>query len=166
MSELWIYDCYLENGLPSRLLENLRNLKYLKIAGGGSDIGIEGMVEHDTLAGLATLREIIVNAPVINGTLPAGFFDGLKNLTMMDLRFSKLNIIPHNWFNGLVSLEKISLSYNNLQTLPRGLFDELSSLKYISLQNNPWNCSCELMWLLGLSFITGDNFTKAVIVCG
>ena len=150
---LLIFNCYIETGLPPRLLENLSSLRYLTIT--GSNVVIDGVVAPDTFAGLTNLQRISVNSPVVSGILPPGFFDGLKNLTQIHLRDSELTSIPPNWFNGLVSLEMIFLSDNNLQTLPPGLFDELGSLKFVALYNNPWSCSCELMWLLNWAHITG-----------
>ena len=149
-----IYGCTLENGLPSRLLENLSSLRYLDIIGDVTD-GIEGMVEHDALAGLANLISIYISAPIKAGKLPHNFFDGLINITRIYLIHSELNVIPANWFNGLVSLGRIYISNNNLYTLPPGLFKELPSLTYVKLDANPWNCSCSLMWLLDWFHIIG-----------
>ena len=151
--DLLIFNCYIEAGLPPRLLEDLSSLRYLTII--GSNVVIDGVVAPDTLAGLTNLQRISVNSPVVSGRLPSGFFDGLKNLTQIHLRNAELTSIPPNWFTGLVSVETIFLSDNNLQTLPPGLFDELGSLQYVALYNNPWNCSCELMWLLHWEHITG-----------
>ena len=152
--QLEIQNCYLKNGLPSRLLENLKGLRYLRIKNGG----IEPLLAHDALAGLTNLRQIIVYAYIFDGILPAGFFNALNNLTQIDLRFSKLTSIPPDLLNGLVSLEEIYLSFNNLQTLPPGLFRDLISLRVINLQRNPWNCSCDLTWFLPWSDITGKIY--------
>ena len=148
--ELKISHCKLLNGLPSLLLENLKSLQKLHI---WRDV-IDGLVAHDTLAGLTNLQEIAFRGSFRSGKLPSGFFDGLKSLTMIKIDVTNLNFIPPNWFNGLVSLEKIYLTLNNIQTLPKGLFDGLTALTYVNLANNPWNCSCELIWLLDWSHIT------------
>ena len=150
---LLIENCYLENGLPSRLLENLTSLRSLTIM--GSNGVIEGAVASDSLAGMTGLVSISINAQVSYGSLPTDFFDGLVNLTMIHLRNAALDFIPLDLFKGLVNVKWIHLSNNNLQTLPSGLFDDLVSLTSVVLDNNPWNCSCELMWLLDWSNIAG-----------
>ena len=151
LEDLRIYQCYLQDGLPSRLLENLKNLKKLSLWKGG----IDGMVVHDALAGLTNLQFIVLQAPLSNGTFPAGLFDGLKNLTWIDLRDEQLDLIPPKWFDNLFSLKTIILNNNNLRSLPAGLFDDLRSLNQVLLENNPWHCSCELTWLLDWSHYTG-----------
>ena len=159
LTQLYIYDCYLETGLPSRVLENLKSLIYLTIRGGE----IKGLVAHDALAGLTNLLEIIIRAPVKNGELPYAFFNGLQKLTAILLSNSALDSILPKSLDGLVSLERIYLGNNNLQTLPLGLFDGLRSLEHVGLNSNPWNCSCELSWLLDWSNITGFILVTLVI---
>ena len=148
---LRVEDCFLENGFPSRLFENLKSLKYLYILYGG----IEGVIANDTLAGLINLLSLNIWTPVENGRLPSGFFDGLINLNTIDLRYTTLIFIPANMFNGLASLTQIVLLENELQTLLPGLFDGLRSLTHVGLSDNPWHCSCGLRWLLDWSNITG-----------
>ena len=154
VTDLFIFGCIIENGLPSRLLENLTSLKSLTISGSGSVI--KGLVAPDALAGLPKILSIIFVRPTVStGRLPPGFFDGLNTLTQITLRFAKLVSIPPTWFKGLAGLEKINFRNNNLQTLPSGLFDGLGSLMEVKLADNPWDCSCELRWLLDWSDITG-----------
>lgn len=153
VTDLYIFDCHLENGLPPRLLENLTRLKSLTISRGS----IKGLVAPDTLAGLTNLLSIFIDGPISSGRLPLGFFqiDSLNTLAKITLRSAELEFIHPDWFYGLVSLERITLKKNHLRSLPSGLFDGLRSLTDVRLSGNPWNCSCELRWLLAWSHIIG-----------
>ena len=153
LTQFSIRDCNIEHGLPSRLLENLKSLTHLQMIGKSNNI--EGLVAHDTLAGLRSLQFITVNIPLANGSLPSSFFNGLKKLTSIDLKYANLDFFLPEWFDGLVRLRYIHLENNNLHTLPLGLFDELQSPQEVFLHNNPWNCSCDFMWLLNWSQFTG-----------
>ena len=153
---LRIHECYIQNGLSSRLLENLKSLKYFTIDGLGSEI--EGSVAHDALTGLTNLQILAIRSPVKDGTLPAGLFEGLTNLTIIKLIDTEFDCIPPNSFNGLVKLKIIELTGNNLIALPVGLFDELGSLAKVDLHQNPWHCTCELRWLTDWTHLTGSMF--------
>ena len=144
VTDLYIFVCHLENGLTFRLLENLTSLKSFTISRGS----IKCLVAPDTLAGLTNFLSIFIDRPITTGRLPSGLFDGLKTLAMITLKSAELEFIHPDWFYGLDSLERINLKSNHLQTLPLGIFDGLRSLKDIRLMRNPWNCSCELRWLL------------------
>lgn len=124
---------------------------------------IEGPVAHDALVGLSNLLEVTVHSTLKYGELPLGFFHGLNSLTGILLTSSALEFIHPKWFDGLVSLERIYLSNNKLQTLPQGLFDNLTALTSVGLTGNPWNCSCELTWLLDWSSITGLYLSLFII---
>ena len=149
--DLRIYRCYLENGLPSRLLENFKSLQLLYIWKGG----IEGNIAPDALIGLTNLQYITLQTQIRNGSFSSVLFDGLTTLISIDLKDAQLSVIPPNSLNGLVNLKQLHLSDNNLATLPPGLFDGLRSLTNVNLANNPWNCSCPLMWLIDWLHITG-----------
>ena len=151
IKNLRIYECFLENGLVSRLLENLEGLNSLYIRDGG----LLGPVAEDALAGLTNLQNVLFRLPVKDETLPAGLFSGLTNLYKIEMRYTELNFIPPNWFDGLQGLQRINIYDNNLQTLPLGLFEGLSSLTYVRLYKNPWDCSCGLKWLLDWADFTG-----------
>lgn len=112
---------------------------------------------HDAFAGLINLRTLVVNVPFINDKIPHDIFDGLINLTTVGVSYAKLSHIHVTLFSGLGSLETINLNNNNLSTLPPGLFDGLRSLTRVTLEDNPWNCSCDLKWLLDWLHIIGKT---------
>ncbi|XP_051623923.1 platelet glycoprotein Ib beta chain [Manacus candei] len=45
------------------------------------------------------------------------------------------------------SAEIIHLGYNRLTSIPSGLFDNLKSLQVVYLQGNPWDCTCDILYL-------------------
>ena len=69
-------------------------------------------------------------------TLPAGVFDGLTRLRLLDLGENRLTTLPDGVFDELTRLEHLWLSENQLTTLPAGVFDELTSLRWLSLESN------------------------------
>lgn len=45
------------------------------------------------------------------------------------------------------SAEIIHLGSNRLTSIPNGLFDNLRSLQVVYLQGNPWECTCDILYL-------------------
>ncbi|XP_021400248.2 platelet glycoprotein Ib beta chain [Lonchura striata] len=45
------------------------------------------------------------------------------------------------------SVEIIHLASNRLTSIPNGLFDNLRSLQVVYLQGNPWECTCDILYL-------------------
>ncbi|XP_068064934.1 platelet glycoprotein Ib beta chain [Anomalospiza imberbis] len=45
------------------------------------------------------------------------------------------------------SAEIIHLGSNRLTSIPNGLFDNLRSLQVVYLQGNPWDCTCDILYL-------------------
>ena len=70
-------------------------------------------------------------------SLPTGIFDDLTELTSLDLFKNKLSSLPTGIFDKLTELETLDLSGNALSSLPAGLFDKLTNLTYLNLLDNP-----------------------------
>ncbi|KAG8595904.1 hypothetical protein GDO81_001668 [Engystomops pustulosus] len=70
-------------------------------------------------------------------------YTGLKNLTVVD---SGLKFVSRQAFRKNLKLTYIDLSRNKLTTLSRKSFRHLS-LSHLILGNNPFQCSCDLMWI-------------------
>ncbi|XP_037228341.1 BDNF/NT-3 growth factors receptor-like isoform X1 [Falco rusticolus] len=72
-----------------------------------------------------------------------GFYVGLKNLTVVD---SGLRFVSHQAFVKNVNLQYINLSRNKLSSLSKKPFHHLG-LSDLILLDNPFKCSCEIMWI-------------------
>lgn len=70
------------------------------------------------------------------GSLKAGDFEGLSNVTVLDVSRNQLTDLPEGLFAGLSSLETLRLSQNRLTDLPEGIFAGLSSLETLALSYN------------------------------
>ncbi|XP_041336701.1 BDNF/NT-3 growth factors receptor isoform X2 [Pyrgilauda ruficollis] len=72
-----------------------------------------------------------------------GFYVGLKNLTVVD---SGLRFVSRHAFVKNVNLQYINLSRNKLSSLSKKPFRHLG-LSDLILVDNPFKCSCEIMWI-------------------
>ncbi|KAF1560516.1 BDNF/NT-3 growth factors receptor, partial [Eudyptes schlegeli] len=72
-----------------------------------------------------------------------GFYVGLKNLTVVD---SGLRFVSHQAFVKNINLQYINLSRNKLSSLSKKPFRHLG-LSDLILVDNPFKCSCEIMWI-------------------
>ncbi|KAM4050623.1 BDNF/NT-3 growth factors receptor-like [Anomaloglossus baeobatrachus] len=83
-------------------------------------------------------------------------YTGLRKLTVVD---SGLKVVSRQAFRNNLNLTYIDLHKNKLSTLSRKLFCHLS-LTHLTLGNNPFQCSCDIMWikvLIEKSIIDKDN---------
>lgn len=69
-------------------------------------------------------------------------------LRVLDLSHNLIEILPPTAFASLMNLEVLNLRENRLHSLPKDIFKKLSKLKNLVLEDNPWNCSCNLMTLI------------------
>ncbi|XP_046695332.1 leucine-rich repeat-containing protein 19-like [Silurus meridionalis] len=99
----------------------------------------------------------------------------LKNyskLTHLDLSYNRIAKLPDGVFSALGSLENLSLSGNKLRTIKNETFADLKKLKTLDLDDNPWNCTWDLVeivkWMNNMGLQTGSNATcsSPVILAG
>ncbi|KAM4809406.1 BDNF/NT-3 growth factors receptor [Rhinophrynus dorsalis] len=70
-------------------------------------------------------------------------YTGLRNLTVVD---SGLKVVSRNAFQKNLQLTYINFSRNKLTNLTKKPFRHLSLLE-LDLSGNPFQCSCDLMWI-------------------
>ncbi|KAM3937776.1 BDNF/NT-3 growth factors receptor isoform 2-T3 [Leptodactylus fuscus] len=108
--------------------------------------GITAFPVLDDLAHAANITEIYIanqrSFASINEN-DVKIYTGLRNLTVVD---SGLKVIFRQAFRKNLRLTYIDLFKNKLPTLNRRLFRHLS-LTHLILGNNPFLCTCEIMWI-------------------
>ncbi|CAL8369466.1 unnamed protein product [Arctogadus glacialis] len=120
------------DALREELFYGLENLEYLQL-----DYNYITRVEADSFGRLTHLEVLILNDNLIS-SLPADVFR-LVPLTHLDLRGNQLKTLPYS-----------------------GLLEHMTEVVELQLEENPWNCSCELIalktWLESISYtaLVGD----------
>ncbi|KAJ8003510.1 hypothetical protein DPEC_G00149080 [Dallia pectoralis] len=127
-------------------------------------------VDDETFLSLSNLKKLYLNGNRIE-KLSATMFIGLHNLEYLYLEYNTIKEIVPGAFNPLPHLKLLSLNNNLLTSLPLQIFrnvpltklnlrrnllmhlpvsnvlDQLDSLEQIYLEDNPWDCSCDLVSL-------------------
>ncbi|KAL2087986.1 hypothetical protein ACEWY4_016814 [Coilia grayii] len=127
-------------------------------------------VENETFLSLSNLKKLYLNGNRIEKLSP-NMFVGLHNLEYLYLEYNIIKDIQPGTFNPLPNLKLLSINNNMLSTLPAQIFrnvpltklnlrknlfmhlpvsnvlDQLDSLEQIYLEDNPWDCTCDLVSL-------------------
>ena len=78
-------------------------------------------------------------------------FRNLPEIYAINLSHNAISEIEPGAFDNVPLLMVLDLSYNKLETIPGKVISDLPSLQMLYLNNNSWNCSCEMTWVLNLS---------------
>ncbi|CAM9337283.1 unnamed protein product, partial [Bubo scandiacus] len=102
---------------------------------------------NDTFLGLESLEYLQADYNVIK-RIESGAFRNLSKLRVLILNDNLIPMLPTNLFKS-VSLTHLDLRGNRLKVLSyRGMLDHIGrSLMEIQLEENPWNCTCEIVQL-------------------
>lgn len=127
-------------------------------------------IDNETFLSLSSLKKLYLNGNRIE-KLFSTMFVGLHNLEYLYLEYNLIKEIAPGTFNPLPNLKLLSLNNNLLSALPPQIFrnvplnklnlrknllmhlpvsnvlDQLDSLEQIYLEDNPWDCSCDLLSL-------------------
>ena len=132
----------------------LKNLKRLHL-----NNNILESIKEDTFAGLESLEYLQADYNYIS-SIEAGSFNKLNKLKVLILNDNLLPSLPNNVFR-FVMLTHMDLRGNRLKTLPfAGVLEHIGGIMEIQLEENPWNCTCDLIplkaWLDTISVFVGD----------
>uniref|UniRef100_A0A5F9DSS1 SLIT and NTRK like family member 6 n=1 Tax=Oryctolagus cuniculus TaxID=9986 RepID=A0A5F9DSS1_RABIT len=96
--------------------------------------------------GLQNLEYLYVEYNAVKEILP-GTFNPMPKLKVLYLNNNLLQVLPPHIFSG-VPLTRINLKTNQFSHLPvSNILDDLDLLTQIDLEDNPWDCSCDLVGL-------------------
>lgn len=124
------------------------------------------VLRDDTFIGLESLEYLQVDYNYIS-RIESNTLNRLRRLDVLILNDNLLYSLPKYVFQ-FVSLTHLDLRGNQLKVLPyNGLLEHLSKIVEIQLEENPWNCTCELIglkdWLESISYksLAGDIVCEA-----
>uniref|UniRef100_A0A671VRC8 SLIT and NTRK like family member 2 n=1 Tax=Sparus aurata TaxID=8175 RepID=A0A671VRC8_SPAAU len=139
--------------------ENLTKLRRLYLNGNY----IESL-SQSLFAGLQSLQYLYLEYNIIKDISPQTF-NALHNLQLLFLNNNRLRSLPDNVFGGTM-LTIVSLRNNHFSYLPvRGVLDQLSAFIQIDLQENPWDCTCDIMALKNWVELSSTSVVNNEITC-
>ncbi|XP_072332320.1 SLIT and NTRK-like protein 5 [Scyliorhinus torazame] len=115
---------------------------------------LEGL-RDDSLSGLESLEYLQLDYNYISWMEPASL-GKLHSLQVLILNDNLLSSLPSNLFKH-VPLTHLDLRGNRLKMLPyAGLLEHMDRVVGLQLEDNPWNCTCELIalkaWLESIAY--------------
>lgn len=118
-------------------------------------------LKEEFFFGLDSLEYLQLDYNYITHIVPNAF-SRLRHLEVLILNDNLISALPVNIFKH-VPLTHLDLRGNQLKVLPyTGLLEHMNSVVELQLEENPWNCSCELIalktWLESISYtaLVGD----------
>nr|XP_056720233.1 toll-like receptor 13 [Euleptes europaea] len=130
---------------PDQLFQGLQNLQRLSLRDNPSALFLNLSFVNLTRLESLDLSDIYPGRDGFWRPRP-NFFQGLKNLSRLQIEDSSIRDLPEQIFSDLESMEQLSLNKNELRNISKQLLGRLSSLKYLDASGNPLTCSCENVW--------------------
>ncbi|XP_048838858.1 SLIT and NTRK-like protein 4 [Brienomyrus brachyistius] len=109
----------------------------------------------DTFLGIENLEYIQADYNLIK-LIERGAFNKLHKLKVVILNDNLIQSLPDNIFR-FASLTHLDIRGNRIQTLPYiGLLEHIGRIVELQLDDNPWNCTCDLLplkaWLENMPY--------------
>lgn len=148
-------------------ISTLKNLHHLEV----TSCPYVTSIETRAFLNLTSLASLSINHMPELKSIDADAFYNMPNLRSISIEGNKnLKTIHGNAFrsinldgSGNTSVTGLYLSRNGLTSLPEELFD-WEKLDGLDLQRNPWNCDCNLRWMLNLGSVIKSGY-KDLIKC-
>ncbi|XP_043547377.1 SLIT and NTRK-like protein 6 isoform X1 [Chiloscyllium plagiosum] len=138
---------------------NLTNLHKMYLNGNGIV-----RLTKEMFIGLHCLQYLYLEHNIIKEILP-GTFSVLPQLKVLYLNNNLLHSFPPHIFSG-VPLLRLNLKHNHFMHLPvSNVIDQLEFLVQIDLEDNPWDCTCDLVSLKQWMEKLSKNVTVSEIMC-
>ncbi|KAG2456746.1 SLIT and NTRK-like protein 6 [Polypterus senegalus] len=145
-------------------------------------------IQDETFLNLGNLQKLYLSGNKLERLKP-GMFVGLHNVEYLYLEFNMIKDILSGTFSIMTKLKLLFLNNNRLQSLPPLIFrhvplarinlrnnqfmhlpvsnvlDQLDSLEQIYLEDNPWDCTCDLVGLKQWVERLNKNVMVGEILC-
>uniref|UniRef100_A0A8C8RLA0 Immunoglobulin superfamily containing leucine rich repeat n=1 Tax=Pelusios castaneus TaxID=367368 RepID=A0A8C8RLA0_9SAUR len=103
-------------------------------------------IDEGTFARLLHLKNIDLSHNQITD-FPWGDLHNLSALQLLKMNNNHMAQLPREAFRTLKDLRSLWLNDNKFTTIAEGTLDAMSSLSQLQIYNNPFDCSCGLLWL-------------------
>ncbi|KAL7881178.1 hypothetical protein AOLI_G00080260 [Acnodon oligacanthus] len=142
--------------IESGAFNGLQGLKRLHLNNNKIEV-----LRDDTFVGLESLEYLQIDYNYVSH-IEVNALNRLRHLEVLILNDNLLSALPKSIFH-FVPLTHLDLRGNQLKLLPySGLLEHMGGIVELQLEENPWNCSCELIalkaWLESISYtaLVGD----------
>lgn len=99
-------------------------------------------------------------------TLLPFMFSPMRNLESLDIEGNNVDFIEPTAFKYLTKLSRLALNGNQLSSVNHKSFMYLTGLRELYIQDNPFVCTCDIMWLVETiktaSIFTGVSSLRAI----
>ncbi|XP_071835471.1 uncharacterized protein [Apostichopus japonicus] len=165
----WVNTLYLEGNMITQLdstsLSNMPDLTNVDL--GDNRIS---SIEDGTFHNLHSLREVSLRGNNLTVIHSSTFNISSSQLKYLDISSNNIADIDRDSFLSVSSLEVLKLDQNKLETISQGVFDNLHNLSLLTISDNPFNCTCDLLyltdWYVKVAFVPERSFSSDIAEIG